>query len=320
MLSAAHTAGDAVQQLAWDIRKHNDAYGVRREAKARCQDKLRAWLQQLQPTQEQQVLEAALLRGHVVFVQAAGACLSWRPSPAAVGGALRHHIAAGHTETVQRVAQCESAQQLSVQQVLELLHAAVQEQPRHLQHQQHQHQHWPSYLPPAPPHAKESLFSLPAARQLSTAQLSELLTAACELQNTVAVRLLAVNASAASQLSGAAPALMLGWLQTAVQLGDSQAVEALCATSGADELKADAVAALLWPAIEQQDTAAAAVLLEYTVRRHTQEQQYQQQQVQHNSEQQQQQRQHSLWLDAASVSAFLEAAIKRKCCSRFTVI
>jgi hypothetical protein len=161
------------------------------------------------------------------------------------------------------------------------------------------------------------------AAQLGSAHLSELLTAACELNNTHAVVELLAKAGKGdpyyASLDGVAPAAVQSWLRKALHLGDVRAITALWSANALELVGSEAALRLLWQAVEQRQTAAAAELLTFMALKHSpaqhQKQQQQQQQQMSSAEEDQRQQQGDNWLDAASVSALLKAAMEQHCSS-----
>jgi hypothetical protein len=130
------------------------------------QQQVQASLQQLPLAAQQQLMGRLLLRGHAECAEAAETHLAWRATPSAVTAALRRYVVQlAHVQdrrwlldVLRSIARVQSAEQLSGEQVASLMHAAVV-------NQQHK--------------VLEILFCMPAAQQLSTAQYSALLDAAC---------------------------------------------------------------------------------------------------------------------------------------------
>jgi hypothetical protein len=107
---------DPVQNLVQNLRLDHWG-GVARPVRSVEQFvvQLRVQLRQVQPAVQQQLLELAMMRGHVQFLLAAERHLGLLASPAAVDAAMQHHIAAGRVWEFEGLARCRSAQQLSEQ-------------------------------------------------------------------------------------------------------------------------------------------------------------------------------------------------------------
>jgi hypothetical protein len=192
---------------------------------------LQAQLQQLQPAVQQQLLELAMMRGHLQFLKAAEQSLGWLASPAAVLAATQHHIAVENCWKVDQLARCRSAEQLSEQQGAQLLHAALKQQHRDV---------WTAAL------------TARLKAQLGPAHLSQLLDIAFELKDTAAVvDLLSQGWNGSARLTGIAPTAVQSWLQKAMHLGDVAAVAALCQADALGLVGAEASSAVLWQAIAE---------------------------------------------------------------------
>jgi hypothetical protein len=219
--AAEHAAGDRVLQFihsslggCWVICKEC-FYSLHHRALVEQElRQLRAWLQQLRPATQQELLQLALLREHTRFVTALEDCLAWEAAPSSIVNALLQHVAAGRASAVLGIAQHKTGRQLQPHHVVQLMLLAVE---------QRQHA------------VLTALFTVPAAQQLDTAQVSKLLTAACELQDTAAVSLLATEARTRIG-PDCSPDALCSWLQTAVLFGGVAALKALCLTSAAEAM------------------------------------------------------------------------------------
>jgi hypothetical protein len=289
---------DPVRQLAFALLNKHVQYPMRpcdmlpelQAASVELRDQLQPVLRQLQPAAQQQLLELAIMRGHVAFVDVLQKHLRWQMPQAAVMAAMQRQIAAGDHRSTQRLAVSEAARQLTVGQLAELMHAAVQ---------QRQHD------------VLDALFGNFAASELNREHLDRLLDAACELQSTAALDVLAARCNLCWGLMDAAIGThdsMMKWLRAAVQLGSPQALTTLCrsVTSERYTFTTAVLSDLFQHAVQLKQTAVAAELLMYTAKLPSYHERPRVEQG-------------IIWPNAPSVSAYLELAIEEGCSSAGSV-
>jgi hypothetical protein len=224
--------------------------------------------------QQQRLLQLAVRQGHTKFVRAAQLLL-WAPLPAeAATAALKQHISE-HPRAADAMVRLTAGSQLSTANLLELLHALSKLK-----------NSWPT---------TDELMKLPAASQLSTEQMLEeaaaamhaaegcgVLGALCysragrqlneqqvSLLISAAVNSLATCSSSSSALRVLVGAyrmtalccdVVAGWLHSAVQCNNSQAVEQLLRLQAAKQLSIVQAVDLLTAAVRLHHPEAAAAL------------------------------------------------------------
>ncbi|KAF6258212.1 hypothetical protein COO60DRAFT_1639353 [Scenedesmus sp. NREL 46B-D3] len=132
-LSAAPAApddepGGVICNLAEALHGWNTSSSAAPEQRAavlQWRQQLQAVSEQLQPAVVQQLLELALFRGHVALVQNVFPSLVWQAAADLVMAAVQHHIKARQPRLVYAVAASYAANQLSTEQMTELLYVAV---------------------------------------------------------------------------------------------------------------------------------------------------------------------------------------------------
>jgi hypothetical protein len=246
-------------------------------ASAELRQHLQHVLRQLQPEAQQQLLELALIRGHVAFVGALQKHLGWQVPEAAVMATMQHHVAAGDHRATKRLALSRAARQITAQHLAELMHAAVQ---------QWQHR------------VLDTLFCTAAASTLNRQQLDQLLDAVCESQSAAVLTVLADRCQRAGLLPSTGTWEHMKWLLAAVQLDNPQALETLSGTWYCT-LDTATLSALFWQAVQLKRTAMSALLLVYAAKRPCYEQQ----------------QQRLTWPDAFSVWAYVNLAMEQGCSS-----